>query len=237
MATIPESVRIQRLIEKQARLWEKKRKAGEKLTEKGLQKMGPYIAISRDYGARGVEIGKKLAQELNWQLYDQEVVEYIATEAKVRRSVVESFDEKVQSEIETWVYTLLNHHALDKDHYLKHLSRVLLSLAQHGKAIFIGRGARFILPEKDGLRIKITAPFEQRMVNLMNYQDLDKQEAKKLILKMDRQRKMFIHRNFNKDADDMTYFDLILNTAYITIDAAVKIIISALERKLGLTFS
>ncbi|MFQ5823169.1 MAG: AAA family ATPase [bacterium] len=233
MATISEGVKIERLIQKQVRLWEAERKSGEKQAEKFSKGRGSYIAISRDYGAGGLQIGKRLAKELNWHLFDQEVVEYIATEAKVRRSVVESFDEKIQSEIATWVHTLLNRHALDKEHYLKHLSHVLFSLAQHGNAIFIGRGARFILPERQGLRVKITAPFNRRVQNLMKFHGLDKIEAQKFIEKMDGNRLAFIRRNFHKEADDLAFFDLILNTGFIELDNAVKIIITALVNKLG----
>lgn len=223
--------KILHLIEKQVKVWEKE-KTLQKDSKEKTKGMGPYIAISRHHGAGGTQIGQKLAKILNWSLYDQEVVEYIATEAQVRKSVVQSFDEKVQSAIETWVLTLLNRHALDKDHYLKHLSHVICSLAQHGNAIFIGRGARFILPAEFGLRVQITAPLPVRIKNVMARHQISQNEAKRLIERIDSQRVAYVRRTFHKDADDLAYFDLVINTATLTLEQATQLIIEALKIKL-----
>src|SRR5262249_10658629 len=51
---------------------------------------GITVAISREAGARGSTIGNRAAQKLGWQIYNQELLEYIAQEGAFRQNVVDS---------------------------------------------------------------------------------------------------------------------------------------------------
>ena len=230
---ISEAVHMERMVLRQARLWEALRTAAEASGGPGGKIMGPYIAVSRDFGSEGKEVAKRLAERLGWQLYDHELVDFIATEAKVRRGVVESYDEKAQSEIESMIRRFIDRHALDPDHYLKHLATVVLTIAKHGRAIFLGRGTRFILPPEYGLRVNFTAPFDKCVENIKQRYDLDHEEAKRRVQKRLEERRAFIRQHFHRDAEDPDYLDLMINTAYLSVDAATEICLKALELKLG----
>lgn len=232
MTDLKNTVHWERMISRQAKLWEATRKAA-KIKEAAPEKqMGPYISVSREFGSGGLEVAKRLAERLGWQLYDQELVDFIATEAKVRRDVVESFDEKAQSEIAAMIRRMLDPHALDPDHYLKHLATVVLTIAKHGRAVFVGRGTRFILPPECGLRVKICAPFEHRVQYIIESRGIAHDEAKLLLQKRDEQRRAFSKQHFRRDPDDPDYLDLIVNTQYLSIDAAKELSLFALGQKL-----
>src|SRR5262249_48368728 len=47
------------------------------------------VAISREAGARGSSIGRRVGRTLGWQVYDQELMEYIAQEGNFRQEVIE----------------------------------------------------------------------------------------------------------------------------------------------------
>src|ERR1051325_10754067 len=47
------------------------------------------IAISREAGARGGSVGRRVGRRLGWQVYDQELLEYIAQEGTFRQELVE----------------------------------------------------------------------------------------------------------------------------------------------------
>src|SRR5213082_2372782 len=49
---------------------------------------GVTIAISREAGARGGSIGRRVGRKLGWQVYDQELLEYIAQEGTFRQEVL-----------------------------------------------------------------------------------------------------------------------------------------------------
>src|SRR5262245_41917179 len=45
------------------------------------------VAVSREAGARGGTIGRRVARKLGWQVYDQELLEYMAQDAVVQANV------------------------------------------------------------------------------------------------------------------------------------------------------
>src|SRR5438445_13024366 len=47
------------------------------------------VAISREAGARGSGIGRRAGRALGWQVYDQELLEYIAQEGTLRQDAVD----------------------------------------------------------------------------------------------------------------------------------------------------
>ncbi len=67
------------------------------------QKIAPEmsaITISRQYGSGGGEIAARLAQRLDWQLIDHEIVAQVAHSLGITEEEAEVHDERVQSLIE-----------------------------------------------------------------------------------------------------------------------------------------
>ena len=52
------------------------------------------IAIGRQFGSGGHEIGEKLAKKLGIKFYDKELIKLIAKESGLCEKVLESYDEK-----------------------------------------------------------------------------------------------------------------------------------------------
>ena len=52
------------------------------------------IAINRQYGSGGKEVGTKLAKALNIPIYDQEIPEMAAKKSGIRKDYFEKVDEK-----------------------------------------------------------------------------------------------------------------------------------------------
>jgi cytidylate kinase len=50
---------------------------------------------------------------------------------------------------------------------------------------------------------------------------------------MDRERVQLVHRHFGHDVTDPLSHDLIINTAAMNVEAAAGVVITALQRKLG----
>src|SRR5690242_8202452 len=48
------------------------------------------IAVSREAGSRGTSIATRAGQKLGWQIYNQELLEYIAQEGTFRQDIVEN---------------------------------------------------------------------------------------------------------------------------------------------------
>ncbi len=239
MKRISREIPVDKLTFKQVSLWEVQKKLQERGGEEEFKEPYErgYITISREAGSLGNDVASRLAKNLGWQLYDKEIVDYIATTAHVRKSVIESFDEKKQDEIKTWVQKIIDSEVLSPDRYLGHLMSVILAIAERGRAIILGRGANFILDPERGLRVKISAPLELRIVQIMHDLKLTRKEAQRYLAQRDNQRLAYIRRYFHRDADDPLFYDLVLNTEFMPLDAVVETITTALKTKLGTTAS
>ncbi len=220
------------LVDRQVQLWHKHDE--EKLERSGL-KISPWdtahITISRAYGARGYRIGTIIAEKLNWEVYSRQLVEFIADSSNLRHKVVEDFDEK--KKMQTLSQTLFDPKAYSSDKHYRHLVQVILSIAEHGRAIIVGRGANFITDRDKGLHVRVTASLNHRIERYANKEKVSFKEAKKKVESMDREKAEYIEHYFKADIADPHNYDLVINVEHLTNEQVADIIISALEVKLG----
>ena len=102
---------------------------------------------------------------------------------------------------------------LGADEYREALLGTLVSLAAHGSAILVGRGANFVLRENEqGLNVRITASPEVRIQRLSKSWKATLEEARHRMEADDEERRKFIHQYFNRDFDDRGFYDIIYNT-------------------------
>jgi cytidylate kinase len=230
MAKKPDEGGLNQIVARQVRLWETRR-LGElqrEMEEKKVEEpIKPYIAISREVGSGGRSIGESVANQLEWEFFDRELVEHMAKVARVRQNVVESLDEKTMDGIKEWISTLVDRNSLDHDYYLKHLMTVLMTIARHGNAVIVGRGASFVLPPEHGLRVRVIAPTEKRIKEMQNILDKRHQETRKIVLERDKQMKEFIRKQHHKNVSDPVHYDMILNTGLLKLDTCVDMIVAA----------
>lgn len=225
-----EAIPMAKLASRQVKLWEQTC-SGQKTGDKTLAAIRPNITISKELGSGAVKLAQRLARRLGWQIFDKDLVEYIAREADVRTEMVETFDEKTQSEIHNWVINLLDRHALKTDVYFKHLVTVITTLGQSGHTIVVGRGGNFILPQKLSLRLKVVAPHELRLRNVAKELQISHKEAARKLSRTDEERAAFIVRFFRHMVDDPLDYDLVLNMGAIPQETAEEIILHALVAK------
>jgi cytidylate kinase len=107
--------------------------------------------------------------------------------------------------------------------YLGHLTQVIGTLAEHGNCIIIGRGANYLLPHRGVLKVRIIAPIKMRVRIIMKKENSEEDAKRKLIM-VDSERKAFTRQYFNTDIDDPIDYDLVINTGYLSIEKAAKII-------------
>jgi len=229
MSKLTADIPMGRIMSRQFRLWECAYEHGR--IRSGKDVITPCITISKEEGAQGVELAQQLSKSLGWKVFDKSLVEFIAQNARVRQTMVEMFDEKVQDEINNWVATFLDKYALSSGRYLKHLMTIMLSISEHGHAIILGRGGNFIMPANKTLRICIVSSRAKKLLQISRKRKVSKAEAGKIIAQADKTRDAFIRRYFHHDRHDPLYYDLILNLDHLTISSARDIILSALKLK------
>jgi cytidylate kinase len=187
-------------------------------------KPSPYIiTISRQTGAGGSEIARRLADELKMDLIGGQIIERVAKNARMGTKVVETLDEKAVSRVDSMINSLFVSRHLSPDSYLRHLTWVLGTIGEHGNAIVVGRGANFVLPKEITFRVRFVAPKEYRVQHFVQSRGLTRAEAMKYVEKKDEDRIGFIRKYFKADASDPSHYDLVINTEMTGIEGAAKI--------------
>src|SRR5262249_23177078 len=115
------------------------------------------IALSREAGARGGTISRRVGRKLGWQVYTQEMLEYLAQEEIHGQNVSESLSAAAIAWVEERLDELLRQQQLSQHPSVRSLARTVLALGAQGEAIIIGRGAGFLLPSASTLHVRIVA--------------------------------------------------------------------------------
>lgn len=216
---------IEQIIEEQMQRWQLMK------TKKVTEKRGvSTITISREPGSGGRVVAKKLAEKLDFKVFHQEILLKIAKSADVSDKLLATLDEKGLTVLEDCISSLVYDRHLWPDEYLKHLMKVIGAIGEHGRAIIVGRGANFVVPPQNRLRLRIVAPQDVRIANVARAFDVTPEDAKRRVIRTESDRRAFIRKYFNADITDPINYDLVINTGILEIDKAVDAVIAALEQ-------
>jgi cytidylate kinase len=187
------------------------------------------IAISRETGTHDHEIAVAVARRLQWQVFDHELVERIAHRMHVPLSLVEHHDERRTHWLQESVLMMSGAPAVRESQYVRNLVETTLELGNEGHCVFIGRGAAWILPPENTLRVALMAPLGNRIHVVMQQLGLSAPEAAQAVEESDRQRAHFSMAHFCRGDIDPHAFDLMLNTARLTVEQCAELIVTAVR--------
>ena len=194
---------------------------------------GPYLLISREKGAGGSAVGHLAGERLGWQVSDKTIVDAIAEKANVRRELIESLDEQDRKRINRIAREFLSHASFKRAAYLATLREIILAIGHQGDAVIVGRNAHHILPTQFGVRARMVAPMEVRVRRTASKNNLSLKAARIEVEKSDRERARLTRRDYGADRNDPLHYDLIINTAELSLEAAAEIVVSAARQKLN----
>jgi cytidylate kinase len=185
------------------------------------------IALSREAGGRGGSIARRVGRKLGWQVYDQELLEYMAQEAIVSQGVLDEPPQTPADWPEARLRQLLHDRALNEHPTIVNLARVILALGAQGQAVLIGRGAGYILPRETTLNVRIVAPLHERIAYMGQWLRLTVEEATERVRLRDERRIGFVTANFHRDPNDVHAYDVILNSSLLGEDVCAELIAQA----------
>ncbi|MEW5873753.1 MAG: cytidylate kinase-like family protein [Candidatus Zixiibacteriota bacterium] len=199
--------------------------AAEKQAAAPTRSILRVITISRQTGSGGHTLARRLADDLDFEFIDRQILDYIVQNSGARDQLIESLDERTRSGVDLWVEGVLRGRYVDRPEYTHMLIKSVSALAEHGDAVILGRAGNVILRERGGLHVRVIAPREVRAANLVNYGGMTLREASRRVVESDDQRQRFYEENFGADIDDPLGYDLILNTGNISLAAAEQAIV------------
>lgn len=192
---------------------------------------GVTIALSREAGARGGNIARRVAKRLGWQVYNQELLEFLCANEAARQPALADVPAEAAGWVEAQVERLRRDRGIDSAAEGGEMPRLILSLAARGQALLIGRGAGYYLPRESSLHVRVVAPFADRVAHTADWSRITHEQAAALVRHQDEKRAEFLLKHFGRHPTDPYDFDLVLNSGLLTEETCADVILAALNGK------
>lgn len=193
----------------------------------------PVITVSREYGSLGAEIARRVADKLGFECWDQELVHEVATNLSKPAELLESVDEQDRSMVLDLLAALFHKDELEAGAYRRELVRVIQTLSKKGSAVIVGRGGQFIVPRTSALRVRVVAPFAERVAGIAERQALSREDAERRVREIDQSRAAFMRDNFGGAIEATSNYDLVLDSSAFSLEGSTTIIEHAFRAKFG----
>jgi len=202
------------------------------------------VTISREYGSGGGEIAVRLAKCLNWQLIDHDIVGRVAKELGISEQEAELRDEQAESLLSRILNSMRTIDPVlmvnaptaafttDAESYRRALGKVVNAAVRRGHVVIVGRASQVLLANRrDVLHARIVAPLDMRIAYVMSREGLDQAAARSRTQLKDRDRVRYLQGEFESNPQDAHLYDIVVNTASLSLDQAVDLICLALQHK------
>jgi len=214
------------------------------------------VAISREYGSGGRDVGRILADALGLPLFDKEIVEIASEKSGLSAEFIEKRGETIRSKfmqnlqslslnvpnirIPSGYTSLAMATAMatappfgsDADKVFNIQSDVIREIAETSGGVIVGRCAGYVLkdhPKK--INVFIRANFEDRVKRAIDTYHYAPAEASSAVKRIDKHRANYYRFYTDQEWGSIHNYDLVINTSYVGIEGAVEVIKAALNNK------
>ena len=190
------------------------------------------ITISRQFGAGGITLGKKIAEALGYTFADSDILQRVAKEANVSTHWVESFEKEAGSKLSRMISSMVSKRWLDRvladergyldeKIYLDYLVLIIAQFADEGDVVILGRGSQYILNDHpDAVHILLVNEFENRVKFMMDSYDMSNKKAERTVTNEDRRRVSLYKRLGKSDYENPQLYHLVLNMGRLDLETA-----------------
>jgi len=165
------------------------------------------LTISREYGSGGRDIGRMVAKNLDYEYVDRKkILDDMRDEGTLWEEKARHFDENYPElwERNEWAYK--GFVALNQLHFLEY--------ALKDKVVLMGRGGNFLLKKFPFvLKVRTRAPLEYRIERIMEREQINAENARYLIEKVDNEMSKAVYLIYGRHWDDPGEYDLVFDTS------------------------
>lgn len=202
------------------------------------------ITINRELGSGGRTVGRKLAEKLNVAFYDKALINELKKKFQLDTEQIEKLKsgkgdwwrEFINSAMymgqgmnEMWYYQRMTGqegYLVTSSDMFKMDKEILTQVAAEDSCVIAGRnGFSVFADHPNHLSILIQAPLEHRIQRIMSKQQLSREEAEKVIKKVDEMRENYVKKYSGTSRYDTRNYDLVINMEGKTEDEAVELIL------------
>lgn len=180
------------------------------------------VTISGGIGCGVEQIGRLVADEAKLDLYDDQRLQQEALKMGIGSEELKGLGEKPPGLLDSLRY--------NPERYMDLLESVVYEVSRSGQGVIVGNGSQLLLRDFGcALHVLIHAPESYRIRQLMELQGLSSRAAEKLIHKSDHERRGFMRFAFHMDLNDLSLYDLVINTEKMGAQGAARLIFAALQ--------
>lgn len=182
------------------------------------------VSISREYGSGGRDIAKKVAEDMELELYDRNMLEDIAKAMDIEPEVFEAVDEKPRNKL---LSRRVKGHSNSMEENLAQMQfEYLRRKADQGESfVVLGRCSETILKDRDGLvSIFIVGDKETKLKHAMEKFGISREEAVFKCERHDRSRKRYHNHYSDFKWGDSRNYDMCINSSRLGMEGTAGII-------------
>ncbi len=191
-----------------------------------------YITIERQYCSGGNEIGRKLAKELSYKLYDHNILVMAAKKLNIPHIYISDLEETgpnsiifnlSQTAIGGSSRNINNMPLVDRLFYEER--DIIEQVTASDPCVIVGRCAGYILKDRpECLKVFIHAGTDYRIQRAMETEKLSREDAVEMLKKTDKRRSGFYTTHSGCKWGDSTHFDVCLDSSSLGIEACVLLL-------------
>jgi cytidylate kinase len=187
------------------------------------EKIMPLITITGGVGSGTERIADLVARKTKLTLFDDKRLALEATKMGIRSEDLKGMNDKAPGFFDSLFH--------NPELYLDLLESVVYAVSGSGQGIIVGHGSQILLREFGcAFHIRVHASDDFRVQQVMRDYGLGRGGAEKVIRKNDSERSGFLRFAFQMDWNDLSLYDLVVNTEKLGIEGGAALI----ERSLSL---
>jgi cytidylate kinase len=194
----------------------------------------------------GDELAERLSQELGYRYFDKllmteiavasglseaEVIDYNEDNYKIKNFFEQLFNRKTPlgkitvKEKDEMGRTVITTKTFDEENSLAFTQAVIKKLVDWDNVVIVGRGGQILLRNvPHTLHLRVIAPLEFRIENIMKKKGFSREDALKYISEKDRAAQEYLYRFYNVDWNDPELYHMVINMGMWNLDKIVKVI-------------
>jgi cytidylate kinase len=194
------------------------------------------ITVTRKYASGGRELGRRLAQRLDYDCVDKYLFQKVAENLSVTRDSLESFEKGRQYRISSRFSSLFSKSYIDRivgydrtvveeDAYQKALKDLVLGIARQNNVVIVGRAAHFFLKDlQNCYHCCLLASIDWRRNYATERLGVSKSRVDSILKERDKNHEWFHRAVCGETFEDPHLFGMTFNMDVVPVGKAVAFI-------------
>lgn len=200
------------------------------------------VTIARSYGSGGKIIGKALAEELDIDFVDRELLQLASIESGINETLFNEADEDEKQKT-GFIFKRAAYHGglitpeedgfTSNENLFNYQAKVLKQLIKKESFVVMGRAANYVLRNYPNVvSVNVQAPYDFLVNTAMEKMKISRRDAERYVSRINKYRADYHAYYTGKDWLDPMQYDLTLNSGKIGIENCVTLIKEYLRMKL-----